>query len=134
MLALSVFSEEEISLSNDEDIVNEVKELENSGSECTNATLDSNANDIASEQEAADEKEIGNSVDHEDVDNYKEPTFQNKHEKSHSQELRTILESASLLDEQLYSPNILHLWRSGACTSLYEVKEDDEEFVLLCTL
>ena len=38
--------EEEIPLSNDEDIVNEVEELENSGSECANVTLDSNANDI----------------------------------------------------------------------------------------
>ena len=73
--------EEEVSLSNDEDILNEVEELKNSGSECANATLDSNANDIASEQEAADEKGIGDSVDHEDDDNYKEPRFHNEHKK-----------------------------------------------------
>ena len=54
-------------------MINEVEELENSGSECAKATLDSNANDIASEQEAAD-KGIG---DHEDK-NYKEPRFQNE--------------------------------------------------------
>ena len=45
-------------MSKDEDILIEVEELENSGSECANATLDSNANDIASEQEATDEKGI----------------------------------------------------------------------------
>ena len=72
--------------------------LENSGSECANATLDSNANYIASEQEGADEKVIGDSVDHEDDDNYKEPRFQNEHNKSHSREQRTILEPASLLE------------------------------------
>ena len=88
----------------------------------------SNANDIASEQEAADEKGIGDSVDHDDDDNYKEPRFQNEHKKSYSREQRTILEPAFLLKEQLYSPNILRLWRSGACTSFYEAKEDDEEF------
>ena len=92
--------EEEISLSNDEDIVNEVDELEISGSECG----------------------------HEDEDNYKEPRFQNKHKKSHSREQHTILEPASLLEEQLYSSDILRLWRSGACTSHYEAKEDDDEF------
>ena len=93
MLALSVFFdpvvEEEISLSSDEDIVNEVEELENSGSAI--ATLDSNTNDFASEQEAANEKGIGDSVDHEDDDNYKKPRFQNEHKKSHSREQRTIL-------------------------------------------
>ena len=59
--------EEELSLSYDEDIVNEVEELENSGSECANATLGNNANDIAREQEAADEKGIDDNVEHEDV-------------------------------------------------------------------
>ena len=38
------------------------------------------------------------------------------------------MEPVSVLEEELYSPNILHLWRSGACTSYYEVKKDDEVF------
>ena len=87
-------------MSHDEDIVNEVEELENSDSECAYATLDSKAYDIASEQEAADEKGIGDSVNHEDDDNYKEPRFQNEHKKSHSREQCTVLEPASLLEEQ----------------------------------
>ena len=33
------------------------------------------------------------------------------------------MEPVSVLEEQLYSPNILHIWRSGACTSYYEAKE-----------
>ena len=44
-----------------------------------------------------------------------------------SPEQREIMESVSVLEEQL-SSNILRLWRSGACTSYYEAKEDDEEF------
>ena len=85
-----------------------------------------------SEQEAADEKGTGDSVDHEDDDNYKNQRFQNEHKKSHSREQCTILEPASLLEEQLYSLNILRLWRSGACTSFYEAKDDKEFEVHSC--
>ena len=60
----------------EEDIVDEVEDLDNSGSEC------GNANDIASEQEAADGKGIGDSVDHEENDNYKEQGCQNEQQKS----------------------------------------------------
>ena len=61
-------------------------------------------------------------------DNYKEQGCQNEQQKSHSPEHHKILEPASVLEEQLYAPNILPLWRSGACTSHYEVIEDDKEF------
>ena len=104
----------------EEDIVDEVEELDNSGSEC------GNANDIASEQEAADGKGIGDSLDHEENEYYKEQGCQNEQQKSHSPEYHKILEPASVLEEQLYSPNFLRLWRSGACTSHYEAKEDDK--------
>ena len=30
------------------------------------------------------------------------------------------------LQEQLYSSSLLQLWRSGACTQIYEAEEDDE--------
>ena len=33
--------------------------------------------------------------------------------------------------EQLYSPNILRLWSSGACASFYETKEDDEALIVV---
>ena len=32
------------------------------------------------------------------------------------------------LQEQLYSSSLLRLWRSGACTQIYEAEEDDEYF------
>ena len=32
------------------------------------------------------------------------------------------------LQEQLYSSRLLRLWRSGACTQIYEAEEDDEYF------
>eukprot|EP00731_Ephydatia_muelleri_P032744 Em0024g288a len=32
------------------------------------------------------------------------------------------------LQEQLYSTSLLRLWRSGACTQIYEAEEDDEYF------
>ena len=65
---------------------------------------------------------MGDSLDH---DNDKEQGCQNEQHKSHSPEQREIMEPVSVLEEQLYSPNVLCLWRSGACTSH---KEDDEEF------
>ena len=88
----------------EEDIVEEVEELDNSGSEC------GNANDTASEQEAADGKGISDSLDHEENDNYKKQGCQNEQHKSHSPEHHKILEPASVLEEQLYSPNILCLY------------------------
>ena len=83
--------------------MDEVEELDNSESEC------------AGEQEAANGKGMGDSVHHEENDNNKEQGCQNE-------------EPVSVIEEQLYSPNILRLWRSGECTSYYEAKEDDEEF------
>eukprot|EP00731_Ephydatia_muelleri_P009061 Em0004g1399a len=100
----------------DDNIVDEVEELDNSDSEC------------AGEQEAANGKGMGDSVHHEENDNDKEQGCQNEEQQSHSPEQCEIMEPVSVLEEQLYSPNILHLWRSGACTSYYEAKEDDEEF------
>ena len=100
----------------DDNIVDEVEEFDNSDSEC------------AGEQEAANGKGMGDSVHHEENDNDKEQGCQNEEQQSHSPEQREIMEPVSVLEEQLYSPNILRLWRSGACTSYYEAKEDDEEF------
>ena len=54
---------------------------------------------IASEQEAADGKGKGDSVDHEENDNYKEQGCQNEQQKSCSPEHHKILEPASLLQE-----------------------------------
>ena len=34
----------------------------------------------------------------------------------------------SVLEEQLYSPSLSCLWRSGACILHYEAKEDDQDF------
>ena len=100
----------------DDNIVDEVEELDNSDSEC------------AGEQEAANGKGTGDSVHHEENDNDKEQGCLNEEQQSHSPEQRETMESVSVIEEQLYSPNILHLWRSGACRSYYEAKEDDEEF------
>eukprot|EP00731_Ephydatia_muelleri_P003495 Em0001g3495a len=100
----------------DDNIMDEVEELDNSDSEC------------AGEQEAANGKGMGDSVHHEENDNDKEQGCQNEEQQSHSPEQREIMEPVSVLEEQLYSLNILCLWRSGACTSYYEAKEDDEEF------
>ena len=68
------------------------------------------------------------SVHHEENDNDKEQGCQNEELQSHSPEQREIMEPVFVLEEQLYSPNISRLWRSGACISYYEAKEDDEEF------
>ena len=35
---------------------------------------------------------------------------------------------SSALEEQLYSPSLIRLWRSGACVMHYEAKEDDQDF------
>eukprot|EP00731_Ephydatia_muelleri_P007476 Em0003g1724a len=82
----------------DDNIVDEVEELDNSDSECA------------------------------ENDNDKEQGCQNEELQSHSPEQREIMEPVFVLEEQLYSPNISRLWRSGACISYYEAKEDDEEF------
>ena len=34
----------------------------------------------------------------------------------------------SVLEEQLYSPSLSRLWRSGVCILHYEAKEDDQDF------
>ena len=34
----------------------------------------------------------------------------------------------SVLEEQLYSASLSHLWMSGACILHYEAKEDDQDF------
>ena len=70
---------------------------------------------------------MGDKVHHEEKDNEKEQGCQNEEQQIYSPE-REIMEHVSELEEQLYSLNILRLWRSGACTSYYEAKEDDEEF------
>ena len=62
-------------------------------------------------------------VHHVENDNDKEQGCQNEEQPSHSPEQREIMEPVSVLEEQLYSPNNLHLWRSGACTSYHEAKE-----------
>ena len=40
----------------------------------------------------------------------------------------------SVLEEQLYSPSLSRLWRSGACILHYEAKEDDEDFIVHVSL
>ena len=75
-----------------------------------------------------EELDNSDSVHHEENDNKKEQGCQNEEQQSHSPEQREIMEPVFVLEEQLYSPNILRLWRSGACRSYYEAKEDDEEF------
>ena len=35
---------------------------------------------------------------------------------------------SSALEEQLYSPSLICLWRSDACIIHYEAKEDDQDF------
>eukprot|EP00731_Ephydatia_muelleri_P011973 Em0006g867a len=81
----------------EEDIVDEVEELD---SEC------GNAKDIASEQEAADGKGIGDSLDHEENDKYKEQDCHNEQQKSQSPEHHIILEPASVFEEQWHCPKI----------------------------
>ena len=61
-------------------------------------------------------------------DNDKERGCHNEEQQSHSPEQCEIMEPVSVLEEQLYCPNILRLWRSGACTSYYE--EDDVHVVM----
>ena len=34
----------------------------------------------------------------------------------------------SVLEEQLYSPSLSRLWRSGACILHYEATDDDQDF------
>ena len=81
----------------EEDIVDKVEELDKSGSEY------GNANYIASEQEAADGKGIGDSLGHEENDNYNEQGSQNEQQKSHSSEHHKILEPASVLDSKHFT-------------------------------
>ncbi|KAL5508794.1 hypothetical protein EMCRGX_G004033 [Ephydatia muelleri] len=77
----------------DDNIVDEVKELDNS----------------AGEQEAANGKGMGDNFHHDKNDNDKEQGCQNEEQQSHSPEQREILEPLSVLEEQLYSPNILSM-------------------------
>ena len=81
--------------------MDEVEELDNSDSEC------------AGEQEAANGKGMGDSFHHEENNNDKEQGCQNEEQQSHSPEQREIMsEPVSVFKEQLYSWNILRLWRS----------------------
>ena len=82
----------------DDNIVDEDEELDNSDSEC------------AGEQEAANGKCMGDSDHHEENDNDKEQGCQNEEQQSHSPEQREIMEPVSVLEEQLYSPNISRVY------------------------
>ena len=49
---------------------------------------------------------MGDSVHHEENDNEKEQGCQNEEQQSHSPEQHEIMEPVSVLEEQLYSPNM----------------------------
>ena len=50
-------------------------------------------------------------------------------DKQQSEEIEVDKLDHDILWEQLFSSNLMRLWRTGACELLYDSKEDDEAFV-----
>ena len=50
-------------------------------------------------------------------------------DKQQSEEIEVHKLDHDILWEQLFSSNLMRLWRTGACELLYDSKEDDEAFV-----
>ena len=50
-------------------------------------------------------------------------------DKHQSEEIEVDKLDHDILWEQLFSSNLMRLWRTGACELLYDSKEDDEAFV-----
>ena len=50
-------------------------------------------------------------------------------DKQQSEEIEVDKLDHDILWEQLFSSNLMRLWRTGACKLLYDSKKDDEAFV-----